>query len=100
VAHEEEWKAQEVHNFDESQWKGPDTHIDGWEVTPTISPVREVLVVDRDSGWPGLAMQVDDRCGTWPAFPSDTLEIEVTIEERTSVGDLTGEHSTCRLTVT
>jgi hypothetical protein len=26
VTHEEEWKAHEVHNFDESQWKGPDAH--------------------------------------------------------------------------
>jgi hypothetical protein len=56
--------------------------------------------MEGDLSWPGLAIQVDDRCGVWPAFLSDTLEVEVMIEERTSVGDLMGEQSTCRSTVT
>jgi hypothetical protein len=56
--------------------------------------------MEGDSGWPGLATQVDAHCSTWQAFPSDTLEIEVTIEERTSVDHLTGECSACRLTIT
>jgi hypothetical protein len=50
--------------------------------------------------WLGLAAQVDALCGTWPSFPSDTLEIEVMIEERTSIDDLTEEHPTCRSTIT
>jgi hypothetical protein len=50
--------------------------------------------------WPGLAAQVDECCGTWPAFPSESLEIEVTVKERSSVGESIREHSAWRSTIT
>jgi hypothetical protein len=79
--------------YDVVQWGVTDA-AGGWEVTPPASPPQEI-----DLLWPGLAAQVDHRYGTWPAFPSDTLEVEVLVKERTSVGDLTEGHSTCRLTI-
>jgi hypothetical protein len=98
---EAEWKVHEASNFDEAQWRGPDVSSSGWEVTPPTSLPQEVVVHSQevDLLWPGLAAQVDDCCGTLPAFPSNTLEIEVKVEERTSVGDLTEEGSTCRSTI-
>jgi hypothetical protein len=58
--------------------------------------------VTRDSSWPALAAQVDKQCRTWGPFPADTLVVKqmVLVEEWSNVGELTGEHTTCRLTVT
>jgi hypothetical protein len=58
--------------------------------------------VKGDSSWPALAAQVDEQCSTWGPLPADMLEVEQTIEveEKSSVGDLTGECSACMLTVT
>jgi hypothetical protein len=44
VAREEEWKAREVHNFDELQWKGPDAPGTGWEVTPLLGQWMSIAV--------------------------------------------------------
>jgi hypothetical protein len=54
-----------------------------------------------DSTWPGLLVLVDEHCGTWPssselvnaccnawlAIPSDSIEIEVTVKEHSSIGE-------------
>jgi hypothetical protein len=89
-------------NFDESHWRGPDAHSGSWEVTPPASPRREVRGMEEDSSWPALAAQVNEWCGTWGPFPADTLEVDqmVEVEEKSSVGESTGECSACRLTMT
>lgn len=84
-----------MHNFDKLQWKGPDAPGVGWEATPPASLVDECCSV-----WPSLSALVDAHCDTWLAFPLEPLRIKVTIEERSSVGELTGEHSACRSTLT
>jgi hypothetical protein len=48
-----------VSNFNKSQWQGLDTYGGSWEITPLISPSREVHAMEGDSSWPALATQVD-----------------------------------------
>jgi hypothetical protein len=74
-------------------------HGGSWVVIPPASPVQDV---EGDLSWPTLATQINDWCGNWGPFPSDTLEVEqmVEVEERSSMGDLLRERSTCRSTMT
>jgi hypothetical protein len=68
-------------------------------MTPPASPTR------GDSGWPGLAAQVDECCGIWGPFPTDTLEVvidavcTVEVEEHSSLGNLVKGRSACRSTI-
>jgi hypothetical protein len=65
-------------------------------------PLLLQLGIEGHPSWPALAAQVDGHCGSWGPFPYDMLEMEWTVEvkERSSVGDLTGERSACRSTMT
>jgi hypothetical protein len=102
LAREAGWKEQEAHNDAEAAcWEVDPPN--GWGNTPPTSPIPK--------GWPSA--QIDERCGTWPS-PSEVVpiradgwpdlsvggasRIQVTIEVKSSVGDLEG-HSTCRLLV-
>jgi hypothetical protein len=91
-----------VSNFDKLQWRGLDTHSGSWEVTPPTSLNREVQGTEGDLSWPVLAAQVDDQYGTWGLLPMDTLKVGLTVEveERSSIGDIVGECSACRSTIT
>jgi hypothetical protein len=72
-----------------------------WGVTLLASPAREVCGPEGEPSWPGLAAQVNDRCGTWGPFLMDTFEVmqTVEVEEKLSMGDIVGECSPCRSTV-
>jgi hypothetical protein len=65
LGREAEWRAWEVSN-NEIQWGKTDVS-GGWEATPPASPVCV------DSGWPGLAAQVNECCGTWGLSPLTSL---------------------------
>jgi hypothetical protein len=70
-------------------------------VTLPASPAQEVHGVEEESSWPGLATQVNDQCDTWGLFPMDTFEVVQTVKvEKLSIGDLVGECSACRSTIT
>jgi hypothetical protein len=71
LAREAEWTAQEASN-DTVQWGVTDA-TGGWEVTLPASPVW------NDSGWPGLAAQIDKCYGTWGLFPTDTFEVIIDV---------------------
>jgi hypothetical protein len=55
-------------------------HNGSWAITPPVSLSVEVLGVEGDLSWPALAAQVDEHCGSWEPFPSDTLKMEWTVE--------------------
>jgi hypothetical protein len=84
------------------QGRGPDKHGGSWAVISPASPSGEAQDIEGDLSWSTLAAQIDKRCGTWEPFPADTLEVKwiVEVEERSSVGGLTGECSACRSTIT
>jgi hypothetical protein len=63
---------------------------DGWGNTPPISPVPE-----GSGEWPNQEALVDAEVAAWPHFPPSVLAVKVTIETKSSIGDLE-EHSTCR----
>jgi hypothetical protein len=84
---------------DTVQW-GAGSTMDGWEVTPPASPVDEAwpgASLDEHCGvWASSAEVVQACCDTWPGSLSNLGGIEVTIEVCSSVGEIVGEHSTCR----
>jgi hypothetical protein len=55
--------------------------VDGWEVTPPTSPIREGL-----GNWPSIEEYTDARVAVLPGYPLDTLAIEMTIETRSVRG--------------
>jgi hypothetical protein len=77
--------------------------IGGWDVTPPTSLVGEV-----NAGWPGVSVEehsvvwhspsklVQACCNAWLGFPPDAIEIKVTMEEYSNMGEFDGEHSACR----
>jgi hypothetical protein len=74
---------------------------EGWEATPPVSPIEEAwpgAIMDECCGaWPFSAEVVQAHCDVWPGFPADVEGgIEVTVEVCSSVGEIQGEHSTCR----
>jgi hypothetical protein len=46
--------------------------------------------------WPSTEELVDAQVTAWPGFPLDRIVIELSVEERSSVGALVEEHSICR----
>jgi hypothetical protein len=62
AALEEEWRVHCAGNFEELQWRGPDSSGRGWEVTLLGSLSSEVPDIRGDSSWPGLTTEVDGRC--------------------------------------
>jgi hypothetical protein len=93
LAREAEWRAREAHNDAvAAHWEVDPS--DGWGNTPPVSPVQQGL-----GDWPSQEALVDVEVAAWPHFPPDTLAIEVTVEIRSSIGDLVEEHPTCRSTV-
>jgi hypothetical protein len=102
LAREAEWKACEANN-DAIQW-GRST-MEGWEATPPASSVVNEAwlgaLVDECCGvWPSSAEVVQAHSDAWPGFLSDVRGIEVTIEVCSSIGEIIGEHSTCRFPMT
>lgn len=93
VACEEEWKTPEVSN-NEVQWEATNAAC-GWEATPPASPTSRI---NAGAGtWLSPDELVNARVAAWPSLPLDHIEIEVTIEEHSSVGELAREYSVCRL---
>jgi hypothetical protein len=65
-----------------------------WGNTPPVSPIPEGL-----GEWPFQEVLVNAEVAVWPHFPLPVLAIEVTVETRSSIGDLVEEHPACRSTV-
>jgi hypothetical protein len=40
---------------------------------------------------------VEEQVTAWPGFPPDHVAVKVSVEVHSSVRDLVGEHSACRL---
>jgi hypothetical protein len=99
VAREEEWKDREAQN-DAVQWG---VGAIGWEVTPPASPVSQVDV-PRFRPWAVTSEQIAQG-RTWPTEEEDLadrdrlagrMQVEVSVEVHSSVGDLIEEHTACR----
>jgi hypothetical protein len=92
LAREVEWKAHEDHNDAEAaRWEVDPP--DGWGNTPPVSPICE-----GSGDWPSQEELIDVEVTAWPRFSPNTLAIEVTIETRSSIGELVEGHSACRST--
>jgi hypothetical protein len=98
LVREAEWKEKEAHNdVEAARWEVDAPN--GWGNTPPTSSIPK--------GWPSA--QIDEHSGTWP-LPSDVVPlcvdgwpdlsasgasgIQVTIEVKSSIGDLE-RHSAC-----
>jgi hypothetical protein len=100
---EKEWEERQVQN-DAVQWGSSDPS-GGWEVTPPASPAFQDGV-RRFGPW-GLTAEQVAQGGTWPTevelyaehaclHSGGWVPIEVSVEVRSSVGDLVEERTTCR----
>jgi hypothetical protein len=92
LAREAEWRIREAHNNAVAASWGVDSS-DGWGNTLPISPIQE-----ESGDWPSQEALVDAEVAAWPHFPLDTLAIKMTVNTRSSIGDLVEEHPTCRST--
>jgi hypothetical protein len=103
VAREKEWEECQAQN-DTVPW-GTSVPGSGWEVTPPASPAFQDGIC-RFRPW-GLTAEQVAQGGTWPTDEELYAEhehlrlggqvpIEVSVEVRTSVGDLVEERTGCR----
>jgi hypothetical protein len=103
IAREKEWEDRQAQN-DTIQW-GTSTPGAGWEVTPPASPVFQDGV-PWFGPW-GLTAEQVAQGGTWPDDEElyakreclrlgGRVPIKVSVEVRSSVGDLIEERTACR----
>jgi hypothetical protein len=64
-----------------------------WGNTPPVSPIPE-----GSGEWLSQEALIDAEVAAWPHFLLPILAIKVTVETRSSVGDLVEEHPACRST--
>jgi hypothetical protein len=94
IARGEEWREQDRQN-EAVQWG---TEATGWEATHPTSPVPRVDAAGVGI-WPVTEGQLA-HAGTWPTedeYLAKRMQVEVSVEVHSSIGELVGEHSTCRL---
>jgi hypothetical protein len=99
IAREEEWKRCEAQN-DIIEWGA---EVTGWEATPPASPIPRVDVAGAGL-WPGVTMVEQlAQAGTWPTEEeylakclADCVQVKVSVEVHSSVGDLVEGHTACR----
>jgi hypothetical protein len=92
LAREEEWRIHKPHNNAEAaHWEVAPAN--DWGNTPPVSLIPKGL-----GEWPSQEALINAEVAAWPHFLLPILAIEVTIETRSSVGDLFEKHPACRLT--
>jgi hypothetical protein len=94
ISREQEWEEREAQN-NAVQWG---TEVMGWEATPLASPIPRI-----DAAGVGIWPTTEERlaqAGTWPTedeYLAEQMQVEVSVEVHTSVGELVREHTACRL---